>query len=115
MKLIRTFVFSLKIVPSLFFQTMKFLSVFCNPAAWFVPGLVGNLKTGPGQKPKNRFSRNVAYLIYIENKTLISCYCTADLQLFSLKQNFKINRFSQDKAHLLFLKKKVIVRLVLLH
>ena len=83
---------------------MKFLSVFCSRAARFVPGLAGNLKTRPGQKPKNRFSRNVAYLIYIENKTLISCAVTATAQLIC-KQNFKINRFSQDKAHLLFKKK----------
>ena len=83
-QLIRAFVFSLWIVPSLFFLNTKFLSIFYGCAARFVPGMVGNLKTGPGQKSEDRFSRNVANFTYIEKKTNVDqlcSYCTADLQL----------------------------------
>ena len=82
-QLIKAFVFSLKIVPSLFFLNMKFLSIFYCCAARFVPGLVGNLKAGPCRKPKDMFFRNVAYFIYIEKKNFdqLYSYCTADLQL----------------------------------
>ena len=95
-QLIRASVFSLQIVPSLFFLNTKFLSVFCGCAAWFVPGLVGNLKTGAGRKPKDRFPRNVAYFIYIEkNKTLISCLHSQSATVFSYAKILNKQIFSR--------------------